>query len=150
MRKRDKLKAINEANQRLEEKWYHTLATTAALLASSQGELKAQNQQDYKSHEIEQVTETKAQKEIKAMMVIGQDNTIPSVYVVGKSPDIATAKKIALMNAKQEFIKKYKENKDIFIQSKDAITQVTEQDLIVVVDVSRPSLVMGNLIRDLI
>jgi hypothetical protein len=93
MRKRDKLKAINEANQRLEEKWYHTLATTAALLASSQGELKAQNQQDYKSHEIEQVTETKAQKEIKAMMVIGQDNTIPSVYVVGKSPDIATAKK---------------------------------------------------------
>ena len=114
MRKRDKLKAINEANQRLEEKWYHTLATTAALLASSQGELKAQNQQDYKSHEIEQVTETKAQKEIKAMMVIGQDNTIPSVYVVGKSPDIATAKKIALMNAKQEFIKKYKENKDIF------------------------------------
>ena len=113
MRKRDKLKAINEANQRLEEKWYHTLATTAALLASSQGELKAQSY-NVGNQETEQVTETKAQKEIKAMMVIGQDNTIPSVYVVGKSPDIATAKKIALMNAKQELIKKYKENKDIF------------------------------------
>ena len=92
MRKKDKLKVINEANKRLEEKWYHTLATTAALLAASQGELKAQSY-NVGNQETEQVTETKAQKEIKAMMVIGQDNTIPSVYVVGKSPDIATAKK---------------------------------------------------------
>jgi cyclic-di-AMP phosphodiesterase len=40
------------------------------------------------------------------------------------------------------------ENKAIFIKSQDAINQVTEQDLIVVVDVSRPSLVMGNNILD--
>lgn len=40
------------------------------------------------------------------------------------------------------------ENKKIFIRSEDAIQQVTDQDLIVVVDVSRPSLVMGNNILD--
>jgi cyclic-di-AMP phosphodiesterase len=40
------------------------------------------------------------------------------------------------------------ENKKIFIRSEDAIQQVTEQDLIIVVDVSRPSLVMGNNILD--
>lgn len=40
------------------------------------------------------------------------------------------------------------ENKQIFIKSVDAIAQVTSQDLIVVVDVSRPSLVMGNQILD--
>ncbi|MEY3609517.1 MAG: hypothetical protein RLZZ264_38 [Bacillota bacterium] len=40
------------------------------------------------------------------------------------------------------------ENKQIFIKSEDAIAQVTSQDLIVVVDVSRPSLVMGNQILD--
>lgn len=40
------------------------------------------------------------------------------------------------------------ENKQIFIKSEDAIAQITNQDLIVVVDVSRPSLVMGNQILD--
>ena len=40
------------------------------------------------------------------------------------------------------------ENKQIFIKSEDAIAQITSQDLIVVVDVSRPSLVMGNQILD--
>jgi c-di-AMP phosphodiesterase-like protein len=60
--------------------------------------------------------------------------------------DYAFAEKRARQAVSSEFSSQ--ENKDIFIQSKDAITQVTEQDLIVVVDVSRPSLVMGNLILD--
>jgi c-di-AMP phosphodiesterase-like protein len=40
------------------------------------------------------------------------------------------------------------ENKTTFMKSEDAIKEITEQDLIVVVDVSRPSLVMGNNILD--
>ena len=40
------------------------------------------------------------------------------------------------------------ENKQIFIRSQDAIAAIKETDLIVVVDVSRPSLVMGNQILD--
>jgi homoserine kinase len=106
MRKRDKLKVIKEANQRLEEKWYHTLATTIALLAASQGELKAQSHQDSKSQETEQVTETKAQKEIKAMVAIGQDKSIPTGYGVGSSPSMAAAKKMALFNARKNLSEK--------------------------------------------
>jgi cyclic-di-AMP phosphodiesterase len=52
--------------------------------------------------------------------------------------------------ARQAVMSKFsvQENKAIFMKSEEAIKEVTEQDLIVVVDVSRPSLVMGNNILD--
>lgn len=52
--------------------------------------------------------------------------------------------------ARQAVMSKFsvQENKAIFIKSDEAIADITDQDLIVVVDVSRPALVMGNQILD--
>jgi hypothetical protein len=111
MKKLDKLKNMEQANLMLEnrkkskevieEKWYHTLATALTLLASSKGgELKAQVQQDNRQG-IEQTTETKAQKEIKEMIKIGEDKSNPMGYGFGTAPNIETAKKIAIFNARK-------------------------------------------------
>lgn len=60
--------------------------------------------------------------------------------------DYEYSEKRALQTVMSEFSPQ--ENKQIFIKSSDATSQVTPQDLIVVVDVSRPSLVMGNQILE--
>lgn len=60
--------------------------------------------------------------------------------------DYAETEKRARQTVSGEFSPS--ENKQIFIKSTDAIAQITEKDLIVVVDVSRPALVMGNQILE--
>jgi c-di-AMP phosphodiesterase-like protein len=60
--------------------------------------------------------------------------------------DYAFSEKRARQTVTSEFSPS--ENKQIFIKSQDAISEVTNKDLIVVVDVSRPSLVMGNQILE--
>jgi len=102
------LKEEYELNGQIEEGWMHNLATGLALAAGAGGGLKAQSQTqntDLTKPSIEQTQETQTGK-IEKMVKVGQDKSIPDGYGVGSSPNMATAKKMAMFNARKNILEK--------------------------------------------